>query len=67
MNYGQFKDPLCCLCLCGAVVSPLSLMQEVMGSRLAFYKIFVNEFTEFSENHLGKTRMFRVDEESYLM
>ena len=27
MNEGQFNDPLCYLCLCGAVVSSLSLRQ----------------------------------------
>ena len=26
-----------------------------MGSRLTFYENFVNESTEFSESHLGKT------------
>ena len=55
MNWGQFKDPLCYLYLHGAVISSLSLMQEVVSSRLNFYTKFVNEFTEFSENHLGKT------------
>ena len=33
MNLGQFKDPLCYLCFHGAVVSSLSPMQEVVGSR----------------------------------
>ena len=27
MNQGQFKDPLCYLCLCGTVVSSLPLVQ----------------------------------------
>ena len=30
-------------------------MHEVVGSKLTFNKHFVNEFTEFSENYLGKT------------
>ena len=43
MNWDQFKDSLCHLCLHGAVVSSLSLMQEVVGSRLTlFEKIFPN-------------------------
>ena len=37
------------------MVSSLSLVQEVVGSRLTFDKHFVNEFTEFSERHLRKT------------
>ena len=57
MNWGQFKDPLRYMCLHGTVVSSLSLIQEVVGSRLTFYKHFVNKFTEFSESHLGKTPM----------
>ena len=56
MNWGQFKDPLCYLYLHGTVVSSLSLMHEVVGSRLTFYKNFVNEFTEFSESHKGNIR-----------
>ena len=55
MNWGQFKGHLCYLCLHGAVVWSLLLMQQVVDSRLTFYKNFVNEFTEFSEGHLGKT------------
>ena len=38
-NWGQFKDPLCYLCLRSAVVSPLSLTQEVVGSSHHFNKI----------------------------
>ena len=55
MNWGLFKDPLYYLCAHGAVVSYLSLKQEVAGLGLPFYKNIVNEFTEFSESHLGKT------------
>ena len=32
MNQGQFKDPVCYLCLCGTVVPPLSLTEEVVSS-----------------------------------
>ena len=31
MNQGQFKDPLCYLCHGGAVVSSLSLTEEVVS------------------------------------
>ena len=31
MNQGQFKDPLCYLCLGGTVVPPLSLTEEVVS------------------------------------
>ena len=34
MNVDQFKDPLRYLCLCGAVVSSLLPMQEIVVSRL---------------------------------
>ena len=46
---------LCYLCLYGAVLSPLSLMQEVVGSSL-IQKMY-HELTEFSESHFGKTLM----------
>ena len=55
MNWSQFEDPLCDLCLHRAVVSSLYFVQEIVGSRLTFYKNVVNEFTEFSEIHFGKT------------
>ena len=34
MNWVQFKDPLCYLCVCGTVVSSLSLTQEIVGSKI---------------------------------
>ena len=46
----NLKDPLCYLRLHGTVVSPLSLTQEVVGSRLTlFTNIFANsvDSTEF--------------------
>ena len=33
---GQFKDPLCYLCLADTVVTSLSLIQEVAGSTKPF-------------------------------
>ena len=32
MNWDQFKDPVCYLCLAGAAVASWSLRQEVAGS-----------------------------------
>ena len=61
MNQGQFKDPLCYLCFHGAMISSLSLVQEVVGLKLFFYTNVVNEFTEFSESHLGKTPFFEAN------
>ena len=46
---------LCYPCLQGTVVSSLSLMQKVVGSKLTFYKNIANEFTKFSETYLRKT------------
>ena len=60
MNWDQFKDPLCYMCLHGAVVSSLSLMQEVVGSALTlitkmFYKCCW--FRRFYTIHFEKTRI----------
>ena len=51
MNWGQFKDPACYLCLAGTVVA--SLPQEVAGSNpfTVITNIFVTEFSEFKENN----------------
>ena len=58
MNWVQYKDLLCYLCLCILVVSSLSFTQEILGSldpeiqphnaHFLFYFIFF--VTEFSEN-----------------
>ena len=49
MNQGQIKDPLCFLCLCGAVVSSLSLIQEAVGLSTVILFILEKKFTEFAE------------------
>ena len=36
MNWTEFKDPLCYLCLTDAVVTSFSLSQEVTGSNNLF-------------------------------
>ena len=40
----EFKDSLCHLCFHGAVVSSLSLMQEVVGS---IFTLFIKIFYKF--------------------
>ena len=42
MNWAQFKNPVCHMCLAGAVVASWSLTQEMAGSN----PIFVTEFSE---------------------
>ena len=57
MNWGQFKDPLCYLCLIGPVVAPWSLTPDVAGSNNPFnliINIFVAEFSECSKIIDGK-------------
>ena len=53
MNWGQFKDLICYLCLHGTVVSSLSLIQEVMGSRLSLFAKLFYKFCRFYRIHLG--------------
>ena len=52
MNWANYKDPISHVCLAGAVVASWSLTQEVAGSAPfpVMTNIFVNEFSEFSEN-----------------
>ena len=59
MNWTEFKDPVSHVCLAGAVVASWSLTQEVAGSSTftVMTNIFVTEFSEFSENILGKTKI----------
>ena len=51
MNWAQFKDPLCYLCLLGTVVASWTLTQEVAGWQGfdPFYSFFVTELSEFRE------------------
>ena len=55
----QFKDPFFHMCLAGDVVASWSLTQEVAGLSpfTVMTNIFVSQFVEFSEKHLGKTQM----------
>ena len=56
MNVDQFKDPVCYLCHCGAVVSSLSLMQEAVGLSTAIIFIFEKKM---SLNLLNSVKTFR--------
>ena len=63
MNWAQFKDPVSHMCLAGTVVACWSLTQEVAGWQvrvLLMSYIFVTEFAEFIEKHLGKTPLVYV-------
>ena len=61
MNWGQFKDPVCYLCVAGTVVASWPLMQEVVGLNNLFkYNIFVTEISEFTENIKGKLNILNV-------
>ena len=52
MNWAEFKDPVCHMCLAGTVVASWSLTQEMAGSSpfAVMANIFVNECAEISEN-----------------
>ena len=56
MNWGQFKDSVCYLCLAGIGVASWFLAQEFSGLKISFLNMvfLVTEFAEFSENILGK-------------
>ena len=59
MNQGQFKDPLCYLCLYGTVVSSLSLMQETVGLSTAIFFTFENKLSLNSKNSQNSVNTFR--------
>ena len=58
MDWVQFKDLLCYLCLCGTVLSFLSLTQEIVGSNTAILLGFfwslnsANSVKTFKENSI---------------
>ena len=54
MNWAQFKDPHCYLCLHGAVEACWFITQGVGGLNTPFCK---NNFYRFFRINLGKTRM----------
>ena len=59
MNWGQFKDPVCYMCISGTVIVPWSLTQEVAGSSpfTVMTNIFVTEFNEFSDTFRKSSRV----------
>ena len=60
MNWDPFKCSLCYQCLCGALLAPLTLKQEVVGSKYQFLQIFILNSVEFYGISLGKTRLGHV-------
>ena len=56
MIWNQFKDSVSHMCLTGTVVASWFVTQEVASSNpfTVMTNIFVTEFSEFSENILGK-------------
>ena len=58
MNWVQFKDPVCFICLAGAVVAPWSPAQEMAGSS-PFNDKYFDKYIFFifliNKNIYGKT------------
>ena len=52
MNWVQFKDPLLfeLPCLCGTVVAPLSLTEEIVGSDTAILLFYFFSVQTFRKN-----------------
>ena len=55
MNWAQFKDPHCYLCLHGAVKACWFITQEVVSSNTPFYKNNFYRFCRFFRINSGKT------------
>ena len=56
MNWVQYKDLLCYLCVCGLVVSSLSLTQEILGSSPTLpFLYFINFFLSLNSANSVKT------------
>ena len=53
MNWDPFKCFLCYLCLCGALLAPLTLQQEVVSSNTTFYNFFY-KFYRILQNLIRK-------------
>ena len=65
MNWVQYKDLLCCLCLCGLVVSSLSFTQEILGSSPTLpFSYFINFF--LSLNSANSVTTFRENSNGFL-
>ena len=61
MNQGQFKDPVCYMCLAGTAVAYWSLTQEIVGSSpFTVMTIFLSLNSANSRKHLGKTQLCRL-------
>ena len=60
MNWAQFKDPHCYLCLHGTVEACWFITQEVGGLNIPFCKNNFYRFCRFFRINLGKTRLWQV-------
>ena len=67
MNWEPFKCSLCCHCLCGALLAPLTLKREVVGSNTTFLQIFILNSVEFYGISLGKPRLFCLSKDTHLL
>ena len=58
MNLGQFKDPVLCMCVAGAMVKSSSLALEMSGSNpcTLMTNISATEFSKFEEIISGKLK-----------
>ena len=61
MNWVQFKDPLCYLCLCDAVISSLCLTRDITWVQIQqsfwFLIFFCHWSWQIQWKHLGKTQI----------
>ena len=56
MNWDQIRCSPCCLCLCGNLLTPLTLKQEVVGSNTTFTNFYF-KFCRILQNLIGKPRL----------
>ena len=55
MNWDQLQCSFCYRSLCGTLLAPLTLKQEVVGSNTTFFLQFVIvNSVEFLQNFIGK-------------
>ena len=54
MNMDLYKCSLCCLCLCGALLTSLTLKQEVVSSNTTFTNFYF-KFCRILRDLLTKT------------
>ena len=71
MNWAQFKDPLCYLCLAGTVVASWSLTQKVAGLNNLFNKLYflslslLNSVKTFRKNSIVAKKLIQNEHQDY--